>query len=76
MGTAVVSVTKINAGEGAYNVIPDAASFGGTLRSLSHDHLMRLKRRVTEVGWLSPRNGNTQPGCSPASHPQAVMLKS
>ena len=49
LGTAVVSVTKQAAGEGAYNVIPASASFGGTIRSLSHNHLMRLKRRMNEV---------------------------
>ena len=49
LGTAVVSVTKQAAGEGAYNVIPASASFGGTIRSLSHDHLMHLKRRMNEV---------------------------
>ena len=49
LGTAVVSVTKQAAGEGAYNVIPASASFGGTIRSLSHDHLMHLKRRINEV---------------------------
>ena len=49
LGTAVVSVTKQAAGEGAYNVIPASASFGGTIRSLSHDHLMHLKRRTNEV---------------------------
>ena len=49
LGTAVVSVTKQAAGEGAYNVIPETASFGGTIRSLSHDHLMQLKRRINEV---------------------------
>ncbi|EIE22283.1 amidohydrolase, partial [Coccomyxa subellipsoidea C-169] len=49
LGTAVVSVTKIAAGEGAYNVIPDSATFGGTLRSLAHEHLMYLKQRMEEV---------------------------
>ena len=49
LGTAVVSVTKQAAGGGAYNVIPGSASFGGTIRSLSHDHLMHLKRRMKEV---------------------------
>ncbi len=47
--TAVVSVTRLAAGEGAYNVIPEFATFGGTIRSLSHDHLILLKRRVTEA---------------------------
>ena len=54
LGTAVVSVTKQAAGEGAYNVIPESASFGGTIRSLSHDHLMQLKRRIAEVHAYSP----------------------
>lgn len=49
LGTAVVSITKLAAGEGAYDVIPDSANFGGTLRSLSHDHLMYLKQRMEEV---------------------------
>ena len=49
VGTAVVSVTKIQAGEGAFNVIPDDATFGGTIRSLEHDHIVYLKRRFAEV---------------------------
>ena len=49
MDTAVVSITRLAAGEGAYNVIPEFATFGGTIRSLSHEHLMLLKRRVTEA---------------------------
>ena len=49
LGTAVVSVTKQAAGEGAYNVIPASASFGSAIRSLSHDYLMHLKRRTNEV---------------------------
>ena len=44
-----MSITRLAAGEGAYNVIPDSANFGGTLRSLSHDHLMYLKQRMEEV---------------------------
>ncbi len=55
MDTAVVSVTRLAAGEGAYNVIPEHASFGGTIRSLSHDHLMLLRRRVTEARGLPSR---------------------
>lgn len=47
-----MSVTKQAAGEGAYNVIPEIASFGGTIRSLSHDHLMQLKRRINEVHFM------------------------
>ena len=49
LGTAVVSITKIHAGEGAYNVIPDQATFGGTIRSLEHEHIIKLKKRFAEV---------------------------
>ena len=49
MDTAVISITRLAAGEGAYNVIPEHATFGGSMRSLSHEHLMLLKRRVTEA---------------------------
>lgn len=47
--TAVISITRMAAGAGAYNVIPEFATFGGTTRSLSYEHLTLLKRRVTEA---------------------------
>lgn len=50
MGSAVVSIGYVRAGEGAFNVIPDDAVFLGRMRSLSHDHTMHLKRRFAEVG--------------------------
>jgi len=40
LDTAVVSVTRLNAG-GAYNVIPEKANFGGTMRCFS-DATMKL----------------------------------
>ena len=46
VGTAVIRVTKLHAGEGAYNVIPDGATFGGTIRSLDHAHIVFLKKRL------------------------------
>lgn len=54
MGTGVVSVTSMAASSGKYNVVPDRSSFGGTVRSLSHEHFTRLKRRVTEVTAYPP----------------------
>lgn len=48
LGSAVVSVTMLRAGD-AYNVIPDSAMFAGTIRSLAHDSMMRLKGRVEEM---------------------------
>ena len=49
VGSAVVSVTRAQGGEGAFNVIPDRATFGGTMRSLDHKHIMRMKSRFVEA---------------------------
>jgi len=48
LGSGVVSVTLLRAGD-AYNVIPDTAEFGGTVRALTHEHLMYLQRRINEM---------------------------
>lgn len=45
---AVVSVTKFHAGS-AYNVIPERAILSGTVRALSEDVRLLLKRRLNEV---------------------------
>lgn len=44
----VVSVTYVKGGDG-FNVVPSAVEFGGTLRSLTTEGLLRLQRRVKEV---------------------------
>jgi amidohydrolase len=44
----VVSVTKFHAGD-AYNVIPQTAEIGGTIRSLSGDVGALARRRVREI---------------------------
>jgi amidohydrolase len=46
--SAVVSICKIQAG-GAYNIIPDFATFGGTLRAHSPELREYLPRRVEEI---------------------------
>jgi amidohydrolase len=46
--SAVVSVCKIQAG-GAYNIIPDSVTFGGTLRSHSPELREYLPKRVEEI---------------------------
>jgi len=46
--SSVVSVTRFHAGD-AYNVIPDEAEFGGTMRSLTHAGMDRLRSRFEEV---------------------------
>lgn len=48
LSSAVVSVTMIHAGD-AYNVIPNGAQVGGTLRSLTDAGLQVLKDRVDAV---------------------------
>ncbi|KAJ4959155.1 hypothetical protein NE237_026266 [Protea cynaroides] len=48
LDSQVVTVTKFNGG-GAFNVIPDSVTFGGTLRALSTETFMQLKQRIEEV---------------------------
>ncbi|KAJ3709266.1 hypothetical protein LUZ61_012971 [Rhynchospora tenuis] len=45
----VVSVGFVKAGEGAYNVIPETVSFGGTFRSLTNEGFSYLKQRIKEI---------------------------
>uniref|UniRef100_A0ACD5VU13 Uncharacterized protein n=1 Tax=Avena sativa TaxID=4498 RepID=A0ACD5VU13_AVESA len=44
----VVTVTRFRGG-GAFNVIPDSVTIGGTFRCFSNEGFMRLKRRIEEV---------------------------
>ncbi|PSC67739.1 IAA-amino acid hydrolase ILR1-like 3 [Micractinium conductrix] len=46
--SAVVSVTRLQAGE-AFNVIPDEAKIGGTVRSNNDEGMARLRRRLEET---------------------------
>ena len=47
--SAVISICKMEAGKGAYNVIPDFATFGGTLRSQDPGMREYLPKRVREI---------------------------
>jgi IAA-amino acid hydrolase len=46
---AVCSITQFDAGSGAFNVIPEAATLKGTIRSLSTDTLLKLRDRVQYI---------------------------
>lgn len=46
--TAVVSVTKVHAGD-AYNVIPASARLSGTVRSLSMPLLQKIEKRMEDL---------------------------
>lgn len=46
--SAVVTITRLNAGE-AYNIIPDTASFGGTIRSSTHESMEVIKSRIAQL---------------------------
>jgi amidohydrolase len=46
--SGVISICKMEAG-GAYNVIPESASFGGTIRSLTPELRDYLPKRMNEV---------------------------
>ena len=43
-------MTRFNTGENAYNVIPDVVKLGATYRSLTHEGMVRMKKRMYEVG--------------------------
>lgn len=45
----VVSLTRFNTGDNAYNVIPDVVKLGATYRSLTHEGMERMKKRFDEV---------------------------
>lgn len=47
--SAVISICKMEAGKGAYNVIPDSATFGGTLRSQTPEMREYLPKRVKDI---------------------------
>lgn len=38
-------------GGGAFNVIPDSVTIGGTFRALLKESLLRLKQRIGEVNY-------------------------
>jgi IAA-amino acid hydrolase len=46
---AVCSITQFDAGSGAFNVIPEAATLKGTIRSLSTETLLQLRDRVQHI---------------------------
>ena len=48
MPLQVVTVAKFQGG-GAFNVIPDSVSIGGTFRALSKESFAQLKQRIEEV---------------------------
>ncbi|KAL4518375.1 hypothetical protein Ndes2526B_g01216 [Nannochloris sp. 'desiccata'] len=47
--SAVVSITKLWAGGAAYNVIPDEAHFGGTMRATTDEDMKKLRHRLEKV---------------------------
>jgi len=47
----VVTVAKFQGG-GAFNVIPDSVTIGGTFRAFSKESFSQLKQRIKEVTYL------------------------
>lgn len=47
--TNVISITSVEAGSGAYNIIPDKAVMRGTLRTYNADQRTLLKKRLEEM---------------------------
>lgn len=58
--SAVVSICKMQGGSSAYNIIPDWASFGGTIRSHSPELRDYLPKRMKEIldGVTTAMRGN------------------
>jgi len=48
MSSQVVTVAKFQGG-GAFNVIPDYVTIGGTFRAFSREKLDQLKQRIKQV---------------------------
>jgi IAA-amino acid hydrolase len=48
LDSQVVTVAKFQGG-GAFNVIPDSVTIGGTFRAFSKESMMQLKQRIEEV---------------------------
>ena len=47
--TAVLSVTNLNAGTGAFNIIPDTATLHGTVRTFNNDMRKLIKERMQAI---------------------------
>ena len=52
MPLQVVTVAKFQGG-GAFNVIPDSVTIGGTFRAFSRESFMQLRLRIEEVQHLN-----------------------
>ena len=61
----VVSLTRFNTGDNAYNVIPDIVKLGATYRSLTHEGMVRMRDRFDEVGMSTNVPGVSQHACMP-----------
>lgn len=47
----VVTVAKFQGG-GAFNVIPDSVTIGGTFRAFSKESITQLRQRIEEVAFI------------------------
>lgn len=50
VGTAVLSVTNLNAGTGAFNIIGDKAKLTGTVRTFDNALRQKIHKRIGEIG--------------------------
>jgi amidohydrolase len=49
VGTAVLSVTNINAGTGAFNIIADTATLSGTVRTFDNELRKKIRQRIEDI---------------------------
>jgi hippurate hydrolase len=50
IATAVLSVTNINVGTGAFNIIADTAKISGTVRTFDNQLRQHIKKRIEDLG--------------------------
>jgi hippurate hydrolase len=58
MDTAVLSITNLNAGTGAHNVIPETATLTGTVRSFQPETRDYIEKRMRDICEYLPRTLN------------------
>lgn len=61
---AVVSVTNINGGTGATNVIPDSVTLTGTFRTFRNETRALVRRRVLDMAQTIPRAFQCEATCT------------
>eukprot|EP00882_Tetradesmus_deserticola_P016803 GHRQ01017967.1.p1 GENE.GHRQ01017967.1~~GHRQ01017967.1.p1 ORF type:complete len:233 (+),score=107.26 GHRQ01017967.1:53-700(+) len=49
LGSAVLSITQLQTNSDADNIIPDHVTLRGTLRALTHEHMLLMQQRIEQA---------------------------